>query len=539
MLGASCLAALFPAAPAQAVEGLWFEEVSARWGLAFRHHHGGSGRRYMVETVVGGVALFDYDGDGDVDVLFVDGGPLPGYAGEAPRSRLYRNEGGGRFADVTDASGIVVAGYGAGATAGDVDGDGDLDLYVTAFGRDQLLRNQGDGTFADVTAAAGLGEAAWGASAAFADLDRDADLDLYVANYVDYAVERHQPCHILGYEVYCNPQAYPGAPDVYYRNRGDGTFEDATAASGLAEATPGPGLGVVASDLDDDGWPDLYVANDSTANYLYLNRHGRFEEVALLAGVAYGDLGRPEAGMGVACGDVDGDGRFDLVVTNFELETNALYRNLGGGLFADARFAANIAESSFLVLAFGVDLADFDQDGDLDLAIANGHIHDNAAEIPPGGRYAQPNQLLENLGGRFQEVASSGLDVVRVSRGLATGDLDGDGDLDLAIVDSNDLAEVYANRAADGGGGFLLVDLASPGGNRFGVGARLTLEAAGRTAHREVRTAGSYLSQNALTAHFGLGAAERARLDVAWPDGRRQRLLDVPADRRLQVVTVW
>ncbi|MCI0583093.1 MAG: VCBS repeat-containing protein, partial [Chloroflexi bacterium] len=420
------------------------EEVAGAWGLDFRHHHGGSGRRYMVETVVGGVVLLDYDGDGDQDVLFVDGGALPGYGGEPPRSRLYRNDAAGRFVEVTEPAGIAVSGYGAGAVAGDVEGDGDLDLYVTAFGPDQLFRNHGDGTFEEATAQAGLGDPLWSAGATFSDLDRDGDLDLYVANYSDYTVEAHRPCVTLGVEVYCHPRAYPGAPDRFYRNRGDGTFEEATAQAGLAEAVPQPGLGVVASDLDDDGWPDLFVANDSTGNYLYRNRgDGSFEERALLAGVAYGDGGRPEACMGVAVGDVDGDQRFDIVTTNFELETNALYRNLGGGLFVDARWAANVAESSLLMLAFGVDLADFDQDGDLDLVVANGHILDNAAELHPSSRYAQPNQLLENHGGRFTERDDSGLDVVRVSRGLATGDLDGAGDPDLAIVNSNDLAEVY------------------------------------------------------------------------------------------------
>jgi hypothetical protein len=536
MKRAALLASLL-AAPLAAVEGPWFEDVTTAWGLAFRHHHGGSGRRYMVETVVGGVVLLDYDGDGDHDAFFVDGGVLPGYVGEPARSRLYRNDGPGRFVEVTERSAVVVTGYGAGGTAGDVDGDGDLDLYVTAFGTDQLFRNVGDGTFEDATAAAGLGDPLWSAGAVFSDIDRDGDLDLYVANYSDYTVETHHPCVTLGIEVYCHPRAYPGAPDRFYRNRGDGTFEEATAAAGLAEATPKPGLGVVATDLDDDGWPDLFVANDSAGNYLYLNRgDGTFEERALLAGVAYGDGGRPEACMGVAVGDFDGDGRFDLVTTNFELETNALYRNLGDALFVDVRWAANIAESSLLMLAFGVDLADFDQDGDLDLVVANGHIHDNAAELHPASRYAQRNQLLENHAGRFAEIDDSGLDAVRVSRGLATGDLDGDGDLDLVIVNSNDLAEVYRNRAGNGGGSWLQLDLAAPAGNRFGVDARLRIASGGGVQLREVRTGSSYASQNALTAHVGLGAAAAAGVEVAWPDGGRRRYENLPANRRYRLV---
>ncbi len=530
------MTALF-AAPLTPAEGRWFEDVTEAWSLAFRHHHGGSGRRYMVETVVGGVVVFDYDGDGDHDVLFVDGGPLPGYAGERPASRLYRNDGPGRFLETTGRAGIAVTGYGAGGAAGDVDGDGDLDLYVTAFGADQLFRNVGDGTFEEATAAAGLGDPLWSTGATFSDLDRDGDLDLYVANYSDYTIEGHRPCVTLGREVYCHPRAYPGAPDRFYRNRGDGTFEEATAAAGLAEATPQPGLGVVASDFDDDGWPDLFVANDSTGNYLYSNDgDGTFTDHALLAGVAYGDGGRPEACMGVAVGDVDGDERLDLVATNFELETNVLYRNLGDGLFLDARWATNVAESSLLMLAFGVDLADFDQDADLDLVVANGHIHDNAAELHPASRYAQRNQLLENHGGRFMERDDSGLDIVRVSRGLATGDLDGDGDLDLVIVNSNDLAEVYRNRAGDGGGSWLQLDLAASSGNRFGIDARLRIVADGSVQVREVRTGASYASQNALTAHVGIGAARAAEVDVTWPDGTRQRFQGLPANRRYRLI---
>ncbi|HUP42511.1 MAG TPA: VCBS repeat-containing protein, partial [Thermoanaerobaculia bacterium] len=443
------LLAAAPLAPgrasAEALSALRFRDAAERWGLVFRHHHGGSGERYMVETMVGGVVIFDYDGDGDPDVFFVDGGPLPGYEGEEPRSRLFRNDS-GRFVDVTDDSGIEVAAYGSGAVAGDADGDGDLDLYVTAFGPDQLFRNQGDGTFTDATAEAGLGDGAWSVGATFFDPDRDGDLDLYVVRYVDFTLAGHKFCGdaARGLQGYCHPEAYPGLPDRFYRNRGRSSerpwFEDATEAAGLA----GPryaGLGVVAGDLDGDAWPDLYVANDKHPNLLFRNRgDGTFEDHSLLSGTSHGERGEAEAGMGVDLGDVDGDGRLDLVVTNFEVETNALYRNLGGGLFTDARFPSGVAAGSLTMLAFGVALVDFDHDGDLDLVVANGHILDNAPAFSPRSRYAQPNQLYENLGGRFREVAGAGLDAVRVSRGLATGDFDGDGDRDLVIVASNGLA---------------------------------------------------------------------------------------------------
>ncbi len=531
----AAFAVLLALAAAQAAaEGIRFREASKAWGIDFRHHHGGSGQRYFVETMSGGVVMLDYDLDGDEDLFFVDGGRLPGYTGEEPRSRLYRNDG-GRFVDRTDASGIRVTGYGSGGTAGDVDNDGDLDLFVTQFGADQLFINQGDGTFIDGTARAGVADPLWSTSAAFADTDRDGDLDLYVVNYVDFAVETSKPCsdpktHIVGY---CGPESYNGLPDRFYRNRGDGTFEDATQAAGFGGAV-GPGLGVVFGDIDNDLWPDLYVANDQKPNFLFHNLgiegKGTFEDISLLSGTALSGAGRAEAGMGVDIDDYDGDGLMDIVVTNFELETNALYRNLGAGTFSDNRFIAQIAEPSLNFLAFGVDLADLDQDGDLDLVIANGHINDKAPELLEGSRYAQRNQVFENLGnGRFREDTATGMDIVRVSRALATGDLDGDGDLDVVIVNSNDLTEAYEN-VGTGNGHWLSVEL------RDGIGARLELVAGGKTQIRDVRTASSYQAQNALAAHFGLGKSEGAdRLTVKWPDGKVQIFNQLPADRRLRI----
>ena len=495
----------------------------------------------MMETVVGGVVVFDYDGDGDQDLLFVDAAPLPGYTGEPPKSRLFRNDGPGHFVDVTETARLAVAGYGAGATAGDVDGDGDLDLFVSVFGADRLLRNQGDGTFADVTAGSGAGDDLWSMSAAFADFDRDGDLDLYVTNYVHYRVDVHRACgdEASGLVSYCAPHRFIGAPDRYFRNRGDGRFEEATQAVGLPE-DQGNGLGVVAGDLDDDGWPDLYVANDATPNFLYRNRGTdasgelKFEDVSLVSGTSLSDRGVPEGGMGVDLGDYDGDGRLDIFVANSDLETNALYRNLGGGLFTDSRFAAGIAEPSLHEVAFGAVWADFDHDADLDLAVANGHILDNAERFRAGSLYKQRNQVFENLGnGRFREERASGLDVVRASRGLAAGDLDGDGDLDLAVVNMDDWSEVYEGLNS---GPWLAVDLLGRASNRSGIGARVEVEAAAKRQVREVKTGSSYLSQNALTLHFGLGGAAAAdRLAVRWPSGKRQRFEGLPANRRLLV----
>ena len=527
--------ALLLASPLGAQPAIRFRDAAAAWGLEHRHRHGGSGERYMVETMVGGVVVFDYDGDGDPDVFFVDGGVLPGYEGEAPASRLYRNDG-GRFVDVTAGSGIVVSDYGSGAVAGDVDGDFDLDLYVTAFGRNQLFSNDGDGTFTDVTAEAGVGETLWSTGAAFADVEGDGDLDLYVANYVDFTLDNHRFCGIRseGIRSYCHPDAYDALPDRFYRNRGGGAFDDATAAAGLAGAR-GKGLGVIFGDLTNDGAPDLYVANDMTPNFVFLNRGGAFEDVSLLSGATHSGEGRPEAGMGVEMPDYDGDGLFDLYVTNFELETNALYRNAGEGLFSDVRFPSGVAEPSLLRLAFGVAFADFDLDGDQDFVVANGHINDNAEEIGSETPYEQPNQVFERDGKRFREVPDAGLDAVGSSRGLALGDFDLDGDQDVVIVNSNDRTEVYENTTPPKGG-WLAVDLVAGTGNRFAVGARLELALEHGVARREVRTGSSYLSQNEMRVHFGTGTLGGAvRLSVRWPDGRRWEIVDLPAGRRLSL----
>ncbi|HVS01489.1 MAG TPA: CRTAC1 family protein [Thermoanaerobaculia bacterium] len=534
------LLALLLVAPGAAAAATWFRDVTAAWGIDFRHRHGGGGDFYMIETMGSGVVILDYDGDGDRDLLFLDSGPLPLDPSARPRHALLRNDGGGRWLDVTARAGLDQAGYAMGVTAGDVDGDGELDLYVTAFGPNLLLRNRGDGSYEEVGAAAGVADPSWGASATLFDADGDGDLDLYVTHYVDFSFADNVVCGDLerGLRSYCHPDVYRGLPDRFFRNRGDGTFDDATAAAGFGQAI-GPGLGVVAADLDGDGWTDLYVANDMAANFLFHNRgDGTFEEVALLSGTAFSDLGRPEAGMGIAVGDVDGNGHPDLLVTHLDLQSNALYLNQGGMLFVDGRYEARIAEPSLYKVGFGVDAADFDQDGDLDVVVANGHIIHNVEQFGTGTTFAQRNQLFANRGGGvLREVGSSGLDAVRPSRGLAVGDLDGDGDLDLAINNSDAAAEVYENVVARPGR-WLQIDLAGGGGvGAGGIGAVVSLaSAAGAPRMREVRTASSYLSQNDLTVHLGLGDAAAAEgVEVRWPDGRRQRFARLPADHRLRL----
>ena len=536
----ACTAGL--AAPATGGD-IAFREVSASWGLDFRHNAGVSGRMYMVETMAGGVVLFDYDGDGDDDAFFVDGGKLPGYEGPPPRSRLFRNDvdGSPRFVDVTGDAGIDFVGYGVGAVAGDIDGDGDPDLYITAFGNNELFVNLGDGSFRAAGAERGVDDPRWSASAALGDIDLDGDLDLYVANYTDFSITNHKFCG-LGDDGggstdggarkpergYCHPDMYNGVPDRLYLNDGDGYFVDASAASGLSGAAEA-GLGVVIGDLDGDRWPDLYVANDKDPNLLFRNLGGDgFEDESLLSGAAYDRAGNAEAGMGVELADLDGDGLQDLIVTNFALETNAYYRSVGDAIFLDQRFPSGLAQPSLQRLAFGVNALDADLDGDLDLFVANGHIQPEAARVGEVGAYEQPNQLFENLGGgRFRERLDVGLDAVRTSRGSAVADLDLDGDQDLVVVNSNQLSETYENRTS---GRWFAFDSGA-------VGTRVLLAAGRETQVREVRAGSSYLSQSTLVLFFGLGEEERIeRLTVYQPAaGKTLVLSDLAANGRVRL----
>ncbi len=545
------LAALLGMADSAGAGEIRFHEVSAAWGLDFQHNAGVSGRMYMVETMAGGVVLFDYDGDGDDDAFFVNGGVLPGYDGPPPQSRLLRNDLGrdaGRFVDVTETAGIHLDTYGTGAVAGDIDDDGDLDLYVTAFGNNELFLNQGNGTFQAAGTERSVDDPSWSASAAFGDVDLDGDLDLYVANYTDFSVTNHKFCRLGGSNKstdgdngkpergYCHPDMYNGVPDRLYRNDGNGYFVDATDASGL-DGVAEAGLGVVIGDLDGDRWPDLYVANDKDPNLLFRNLGGgRFEDESLLSGAAYDRSGNAEAGMGVELADLDGDGRQDIVVTNFALETNAFYRSAGDGVFIDQRFQSGLAQPSLQRLAFGVNALDADLDGDLDLFVANGHIQPEAERIGEVGAYEQPNQLFENLGGgRFRERRDVGLDTVRTSRGSAVADLDLDGDLDLVVVNSNQLSETYENRTS---GRWLAFDFSSHNtGNPEAIGARVVLAEGGGTQIREVRAGSSYLSQSTLTLFFGLGEEERIeRLTVRQPSAEKALVLrDLPANRRVRL----
>jgi enediyne biosynthesis protein E4 len=511
-----------------------FTDDAEAAGLRFIFDHGPSPLRQLPETMSGGVGLLDYDGDGWLDVYALQGGPFPPDP-DAPHGgdRLFRNRGDGRFEDVTQAAGLagMVRGYGHGVAVGDYDNDGRPDLFLTRWRSYALYRNQGDGTFRDVTGPAGLGgDRDWPTSAAWADLDGDGDLDLYVCHYLAWDPQHPRICHRPDAQsnTYCNPRDFAALPDHLFRNDG-GRFVDMTDQAGIVDRD-GRGLGVVAADLDDDGKLDLYVANDTTANFLFRNKGGlRFEEVGESAGVAGNAAGGYQAGMGVACGDLDGDGRLDLAVTNFYGESTTFYRNLGGGLFADHTAAVGLAAPSRYRLGFGIAFLDADDDGHLDLATANGHVNDFRPNLP----FAMPAQLLlGGEGGRLTDVsdrAGPPWSVSRLGRGLAAGDLDNDGRIDLLIVSQGGPLAYFHNRTR--GGHWLALRLEGTASNRDAVGARVAITVGGRRQVAQRLGGGSYLSAGDGRLHFGLGPARRVdRVEVAWPSGRVDHFEGLAAD---------
>jgi enediyne biosynthesis protein E4 len=528
-----------------------FRNIAAAAGVKATHVNGASPEKYFAEIMGSGGLFLDFDDDGWVDIFIVDGGSIasPRVAATA-RHRLFRNRGNGTFVDVSAQSGIRHREYGMGACAGDYDNDGAVDLYVTNYGPNQLFRNAGGGRFIEVPKAGGAGTALWSTSCAFTDVDRDGFLDLFVTNYVQAEKAnnkfcgRRSPVMLRGY---CHPLAYDPSPNVLYRNTGKGTFEDISVKAGIA-GFRGNGLGVAVTDVDEDVWPDVFVANDGKPNFLFRNKGGgTFEEVGLLAGVSLASDARPRAGMGTAFGDYDGDGRLDLVVTNHEFEMHSLFRGLGGGVFTDVTLASGLGPLTLPYVGFGVAFVDFDNDTRRDLVIVNGNVVDNIAEFRKGAKHAQPTLLLRNAGDRFQNVgtqAGPAFSAETVSRALARGDIDNDGDLDLLITSNGGAVQLLLN---DGGNrnNAILVRVAgstslTAGGtgksNRDGIGARLTMTAGGRTFVDQVTSGSSYLSQNDMRVHFGLGTAARVdRLEVTWPDGRLDALENLPANH---VITV-
>jgi hypothetical protein len=513
-----------------------------RPALTAKTYCGGPTKDHILESGGSGLALVDYDQDGRLDVYLVTAEELTPARERIPRKNtLYRNLGNWTFEDVSARAGLDAAAWGSGVCAGDFDDDGRIDLYVTNWGPNLLFRNRGDGTFADVATAAGVGAGGWSTGCTFFDSDADGDLDLYVVRYVrtsDDELRRAQrtlqwrggPATMVG------PVGLPGEADLYFENRGDGTFVEATSAAGLTDPAGAYGFGVVATDYDDDGWTDLLVANDTNPNFLFRNLgRGRFESVGLLAGVAVNAEGRAQAGMGVDSADYDGNGRLDLVVTNFAHDTDSLYRNLDGSLFEDATTDSGLAARTFERMGWGVAFLDADHDGDVDLFKANGHIYPNVDEFPAlEETFRQKNQLLVNEGGRFRDVSESagpGLQVRRVGRGLAVGDLDGDGDEDVVVSNMDDVPTVLENRQ-ETGHHWVAFRLERPIRNRFAIGARVKVSAGGKQQLREVRSGGSYLSQNALAVHFGLGThSGPVDVEVRLPGGALWRFAALGPDR--------
>jgi hypothetical protein len=454
---------------------------------------------------------------------------------------LYRNLGGWKFQDVSAASGLDAAAWGNGVCAGDFDDDGFLDLYVTNFGPNFLFHNNGNGTFTEVAAAAGVQASGWSTGCTFFDSDGDGDLDLYVARYVSTSWDElaHAQKSLVwrgGPKIMVGPAGLPGESDLFFENDGHGVFKDATEARGLTDGAKAYGFGVLATDYDDDGWVDLFVANDSNPNFLYHNRgDGRFESAGLLAGVALNGDARAQAGMGVDGGDYDGDGRLDLVVTNFAQDTDTLYRNMNGTEFQDVSVPAGLAGPTWVPMGWGIAFLDADLDGDLDLFIANGHIFPDVDQYPQlQETFRQKDLLLLNDGGRFRDVSASaggGLQVQRAGRGLAVGDLDGDGDPDLVISNIDDVPTLLENRQHTGNH-WVAIRLDHPGRNRFGIGARVTLDAGGRRQVREIRSGGSFLSQSDLRADFGLGSfSGPVDVEVRLPGGRHWSWKGLAPDR--------
>ena len=515
-------------------------EQSAR--LPVRTYDGGPAKDHILESSGNGVALVDYDGDGYLDIYLVTAAELTPARERVPhRNALYRNLGGWKFEDVSKQAGVDAAAWGNGVCAGDFDGDGRLDLYVTNWGPNFLFRNRGDGTFEEAAARAGVAAGGWSTGCTFFDADGDGDLDLYVARYVETSwdsVVRAQRTLVWrnGPRIMVGPSGLPGEADLFFENVGGGRFKEAADAHGLTDAARAYGFGVVATDYDDDGLVDLFVANDSNPNFLYHNLgNGRFESVGLAAGVAVNGEGRAQAGMGVDAADYDGDSRMDLVLTAFAHDRNTLYHNIDGRQFEDATAQAGLAASTFVRMGWGTAFLDADLDGRPDLFFANGHIFADVDEYPQlAETYRQKSQLLLNTGTRFRDAsarAGNGLQIARVGRGLAVGDLDNDGDPDLVISNMDDEPTLLENRQrADHH--WVAFRVVSPTGNRFAIGARVTLDAAGGKQVREIRSGGSYLSQSDLRAYFGLGDDARpVSVEVRMPGGHRWRWRDLASDR--------
>lgn len=524
--------------------GFSFTNIARQAGLTARTVYGGQGTNtYLLETTGTGVAAFDYDSDGWLDLFLVNGTVLEGFPrGQEPTNHLYRNRGNGTFEDVTARGGLAASGWGQAACVGDYDNDGRDDLFVTYWGQNRLYRNKGDGAFADVTSAAGLvhGRARWSTGCAFLDYDRDGRLDLFAANYIDLDLERTPLpssglCRYKGLAVACGPPGLPGARNLLYHNKGDGTFADVSDVSGITRAKGTYGLGVSTLDFDGDGWVDLYVANDSNPSALYRNnRDGTFADIGAGAGCAYSQDGKSQSGMGLAIGDYDRNGTMDIFKTNFAGDTSTLYANTGEGICEDRTFAAGIGVNTRW-LGWGVGAVDLDSDGWLDLFLVNGHVYPEVDSLKAEAGYKQPKVVYRNLrNGRFADVSTqlgSPVTTEKAGRGAAFGDFDNDGDVDVVVNNVHDSPDLF-RLDQTGERHWLTLKLVGTQSNRSAIGSVVRVVTADGEQRQEVHGGGSYFSQNDLRLHFGLGAVRAIdRVVVRWPNGFEETFKGLTVNR--------
>ena len=530
-----------------------FTRVTDEAGIQFRHFSGATGAKHLPETMGGGAAFFDYDNDDAPDLYFVNGAPLTESTIDVqPTNRLYRNSGDGTFTDVTQQVGVGNTNYGIGCCVADYNNDGNRDLFVTNFGHNVLYRNNGEGSFTDVTHNSGtIDEPCFSTGCAFADYNNDGWLDLVVVNYVLTDLETAPDCTQNGIPAYCRPEDFAPAPDVLYQNNGDGTFTDVTQNAGLTAL--GRGLGAIWTDVDNDGWVDLYIANDREANFLYRNNgDGTFTELGELHGIARNEHGDAESSMGVDTADYDNDGDFDVILTHYQAETNTLYQNDGNGVFWDVTAHSRLSEPTLLPLAWGTGFADLDNDGWLDLFFANGHLHDNIEALEEVGVYKQQNQLFRNQqNGTYidiSDISGDGMLIEKSSRGAIFGDYDNDGDLDILVMNIGDTPDLLRNDTPSAhhwlrikltgsfNSKFSVGKLHRKGSNRDGLGAKVMLQIGDTRLLREIKSGASYLSQNMYQLLIGLGTADKVdRLIVHWQSGIQDEIENVECNQWLTI----
>ena len=534
--------------------GASFVDVARAAGLNAKTIYGGEHKnKYLLETTGCGVAFYDYDNDGWLDIFLVNGWRLEGFpAGQEPTSHLFKNNRDGTFSDVTSKAGLIHHGWGQGVCIGDYDNDGFDDLFVSYFGKNVLYHNNGDGTFTDVTDRAGVAGNGkrWNTGCAFVDYDRDGKLDLFVANYIDLdlataPLPESGPCLYKGVMVACGPPGLKGGKNILFHNNGDGTFSDVSESAGILQTGGTFGLGVLTADFDNDGWPDIYVADDSSTSALYQNKkNGKFVDIAVEAGCALSADGKPQAGMGVSAADYDRDGNLDIVKTNFAGDTPSLYRNTGGGNFEDATFAAGLGAHT-QYLGWGCGFIDFDNDGWPDILLCNGHVYPEVEQLKTEAGYPQRKLLYRNLrNGKFEEVtemAGPGILTPTASRGAAFGDFDNDGDVDVVVNTVNGLPQLLRCDSTSGNNWFK-VKLMGTRSNRSGIGARVTCTAMLPGESKpfrqvdEVRSGGSYFSQSDLRVHFGLGKAEKVEaVEIRWPSGQVDLIKEIAANQLVYI----